>query len=234
MFDRNTFANYHNANINRLYETRYDGYVTDAEGKQWGFIKSLNLYEQAETGIRKDPAQFQMMNIQTLSDASSSLSDPSSGGDSVISRLPVAAPDFRDNSDGEFLMTSGSGTWSGLVYFNYPNLYNSVAYTVNQTLIINFTSSSTFYLYEDFFGNAEIDSPPDPAPPFVSIFFSGPEAYNGWYIAYNDGGGFYRFLRTSTGTASFPYNETRVNPTYMLFYAEDPGDPRGWSDYSAP
>ena len=69
MFNKDAFLGHHAINVRTGFDYRnnsYDGYVTDAEGKPWGFIKSLNLYEQAETGIRKDPAQFQLMNIDIL------------------------------------------------------------------------------------------------------------------------------------------------------------------------
>jgi len=78
MFDRNTFANYHNINTNRNIiqpKNKYDSYAVDAEGNSWGFIESLGLYEQADTGVRKDAQQFQLMNIDIVAH--------SYGGDSI-------------------------------------------------------------------------------------------------------------------------------------------------------
>jgi hypothetical protein len=73
MFDKSTFAHYHSVNANTGFHpavNRYDGYVRDAEGKPWGYIKEQNLYEQAETGLRVNPAEFQRRNIDVLGYAS--------------------------------------------------------------------------------------------------------------------------------------------------------------------
>lgn len=69
MFNKDAFLKHHAVNARTGFDYRrniYDGYVTDAEGRQWGWISALNLYEQPETGLQKDPAQFQLMNIDIL------------------------------------------------------------------------------------------------------------------------------------------------------------------------
>jgi len=83
MFDRNTFANYHNINTNRNIiqpKNKYDSYAVDAEGNSWGFIESLGLYEQADTGVRKDAQQFQLMNIDIVAHSYGGGDDRDDGG----------------------------------------------------------------------------------------------------------------------------------------------------------
>jgi len=82
MFNKDAFFNHHAVNARTGFDYRkniYDGYVTDAEGKQWGWISTMNLYEQPETGIQKSPAQFQLMNIDILGYSSNDGGPPGEG-----------------------------------------------------------------------------------------------------------------------------------------------------------
>ena len=108
MFDRSTFAHYHNVNANTGFHPavrRYDGYVRDAEGKPWGYIREQNLYEQAETGLRVNPAEFQRRNIDVLGYASD-------GGDRVTppymasQTLVIQFGDATDHSAGGKVVSS--------------------------------------------------------------------------------------------------------------------------------
>jgi hypothetical protein len=69
MFNKDSFIHYHGSNSRTGFTPSnavYEGFVQDAEGKPWGWLKSLNLYEQQSTGIRMDPAEFQRYNIDIL------------------------------------------------------------------------------------------------------------------------------------------------------------------------
>jgi len=205
----------------------YDGYVQDAEGKQWGWIKSLNLYEQPETGLRKDPAQFQMMNIDILGYGSND-------GDGNNAAAAVAAVDYDTNADGIFENTFANKALNTQTLFQIVT--NSTAYTVTSVaetpeLVAELSNTTTINLSE---GGGGIYSTINPAPPFIALYISAPSGVAGWYIAeYSGSLGNYNYVRSAKGT-SFPDPITTVvtSPLAITFYAEDPGLVGGWSNYT--
>lgn len=101
MFNKDSFIHYHAANARTGFtptNSVYEGFVQDAEGKPWGFIKSLNLYEQQQTGIRMDPAEFQRYNIDILGYGSN---------DGGTSNRPTGSPYMYDPQGVALQMYSG-------------------------------------------------------------------------------------------------------------------------------
>ena len=64
LFDKNNFFNHFSRN------NQNKSFIVDYGGNQWVWLENINLYEQVGTGIRKDPAQFQLMNLMSYSDSS--------------------------------------------------------------------------------------------------------------------------------------------------------------------
>lgn len=213
MFDRETFAHFHNTNANTGFNpsvNRYDGYVQDAEGKPWGFIKSLNLYEQAETGIRKDPAQFQLMNIDIL------------GYSDSDSSSTTEATDYTTGVDGIFERTS-SGSLSSAQAFT--EVTASSAYPPDTALSAQLINSTTIRLSD----NAGVVND----APFMGFYVEGPEAQKGWYIAQDSGSaGNYTYVRSQQRSDFPPAITNFTQPIAITYYATDPGSVVGWSDYT--
>jgi hypothetical protein len=229
MFNKDSFIHYHAANSRTGFTPSnavYEGFVQDAEGKPWGWLKSLNLYEQQSTGIRMDPAEFQRYNIDILGYGSND-------GDSGATNTPtVAVPtDWNDPTwvDGIFEFTSGDvslGTSSRI----FTIVENSTEYTVDTKLVVQLSSTTVINLQEGQFILASFND-----APYIGLYLDGPVGVKGWYIAESDAGGNYNYLRGSKGN-SFPdpISQTLNQPFAITFYAEDPGDPAAWSDYTTP
>lgn len=227
MFNKDSFLHYHTTNAHtgfRPDRTVYEGFVQDAEGKPWGFLKSLNLYEQQETGIRMDPAQFQRYNIDILGYGSN---DGDSGFESTAPSLPS---DWDDAAfvDGIFEVESGTFTMSpGSKIFTIRT--NSVAYPVDAKIVAQFSDTSTINLQDGAFILSTFND-----APYIGFYLTGPSGVAGWYIAESTGvGGNYTYVRSVKGT-SFPdpITTTLTAPAAITFYATDPGSVAGWSDYT--
>ena len=217
MFDRETFAHFHNTNVNTGFNpstNRYDGYVQDAEGKPWGYIKSLNLYEQAETGIRKDPAQFQLMNIDILG-----YSD--GGGPTIIAN-------YDTYSDGIYGRTGDQILSSESPYAIVQQ--TSSAFGVSLDILqVSENTSNELVLREGSGSPTDLN----PAPNYIGFFVSGPT--KGWFIGKNshENGNTYDFFNSSNGETEFPPRGITVEqPLAVAFYSGEPVSVNNWSDYT--
>lgn len=226
IFDKNTFGQYHNVNMNTGFHpsvNKYDGYVRDAEGKPWGFIKNQNVYEQAETGIRIDPAEFQRRNIDILGYGSN---DGGSQNNTVYDKTT----NYTTGVDGIFELLSNGALDSAK---DFDIVTNSTAYPVaggvSPKLNVQFINLSQLRLQE---GTSPLLSSISPAPPFIGLYVNGPSDDKGWYIAEHSGSGFYTYTRSTQG-ASFPnpITTTLTQPLAVTFYAADPGSVAKWTDY---
>ena len=105
MFNKDSFLHYHGSNSRTGFtpsNTVYEGFVQDAEGKPWGWLKSLNLYEQQSTGIRMDPAEFQRYNIDILgygSNDGGSVSTSSYGSPYMYDPIGVASTMYSGDAN---------------------------------------------------------------------------------------------------------------------------------------
>ena len=229
MFNKDSFIHYHGSNSRTGFTPSnavYEGFVQDAEGKPWGWLKSLNLYEQQSTGIRMDPAEFQRYNIDILGYGSND------GDGGVTVPATVVVTDFRDNSDGEWWEQTSDQAYDTQRFFDSPPITASSSYNpTGGVLAVTLLTTTTIKLWGSF-GNVALS----PAPPFISIYISGDESIKGWYIAeYSGSDGTYDFLR-GVGETGFPSPVDTIweAPVVVLFYDEDPGSPAAWSDYTTP
>lgn len=233
MFNKDSFLHYHGSNSRTGFtpsNTVYEGFVQDAEGKPWGWLKSLNLYEQQSTGIRMDPAEFQRYNIDILGYGSND-------GDGGVTNVIVPRPtDWNDPTwvDGIFEYTGANKALNTQTIFDIVT--NSTAYSVaggpgDPELAVTLASTTRINLSE---GSSGFYSPINPVPPFIALYISAPLGVAGWYIAEYTGLG-YDYVRSVNGT-SFPdpITTTLTSPLAITFYATDPGSPAGWSDYTTP
>ena len=227
MFNKDSFLHYHTTDVHsgfRPEKTVYEGFVQDSEGKPWGFIKSLNLYEQQQTGIRMDPAEFQRYNIDILGYGSNDGDGPTT--------TTTAATDYTTGADGifEFLSDGALNTTR-----EFSIVTNSTAYEVSgggdPKLHVQLASTSVLTLQE---GTSPFIATINPAPPFIGLYINNPVGVKGWYIAeYSGSGGNYNYVRSVKGT-SFPdpITTSLTQPLAVVFYATDPGSVGTWSDYT--
>ena len=217
MFDRNTFGQYHNVNANTGFHPsvhKYDGYVRDAEGKPWGFIKSQNMYEQAETGIRVDPAEFQRRNIDILGYGSND------GGPSGFTVYDETT-NYTTGADGIFERTSDGSLSSAQAF---TEVEASSAYPPDTALSAQLINSTTIRLSD----NAGVVND----APFIGFYVEGPEAQKGWYIAQDAGsGGDYTYVRSQQRSDFPPAITNFTQPIAITYYAGDPGSVAKWTDY---
>lgn len=230
MFNKDSFIHYHAANARTGFtptNSVYEGFVQDVEGKPWGFIKSLNLYEQQQTGIRMDPAEFQRYNIDILGYGSND-------GDSGTAATTTVSTDYTTGVDGIFEYTGANKALNTATDFSIVT--NSTAYPVDAgigtpKLLRAILSSTTVLNLQE---GAGVFTNITPAPPYIGLYVTAPSGVAGWYIAeYSGSGGNYDYVRSSKGS-SFPNPITTVltQPLAITFYATDPGLVAGWSQYT--
>jgi hypothetical protein len=224
MFNKDSFLHYHSMNSRTGFnptKSVYEGFVQDAEGKPWGWLKSMNLYEQQETGIRMDPAEFQRYNIDILGYGSND------GGSFIDQMNRGTINDYTTNVDGIFEYTGADKALN--TNTNFDIVTNSTGNEVDTKLVAVLSDTTTLNLRE---GNIILATFNGPA--YIGLYIADPSDVAGWYIAEDTGSaGNYSYVR-STKKTSFPDPITTelTAPFAITFYDTDPGLVTGWSDYT--